>query len=171
MASWNGRLLALVWACLALLVLGGCTTLTRLDELARGEVALLPDDVHEEVGQRLPSSAAVAAFNSDVNPPVALFKIEPFHSPCCPEPTPEDAVLAAQAVPGVLAAELLEPETLQVRYNPDRVEILDIASAINRAAFFVTMEDEEDSDAVMNRAAGSQTWKVLKTEVERDTKP
>lgn len=72
----------------------------------------------------------------------AVFRIEPLAAPCCPLPTTEKAVEAAQAVSGVLGVAAGDG-ILQVRYDPDQVSPEAIAAAVNRASFIVEIRTEE----------------------------
>lgn len=70
---------------------------------------------------------------------LVIFRLQPLAAPCCPAPTPDQAVQAAQAVPGVLAAEINADGQLLVHYDPAVADPDAIAAAINRASFIAEM--------------------------------
>jgi hypothetical protein len=72
---------------------------------------------------------------------VALFAIEPLSAPCCPAPTPDQALAAALSVPGVMTAELVDDATITVQFDPAQTDTLAIASTINQASFLVTVQE------------------------------
>lgn len=153
------RVLVLVAAGLALvLLLSGCAAVSASEQPAVVDPgtpgqeqpatdAPLPPQPGGDRGSEATDAATAGGSPAASRDPVAdvahvRYRLTPINAPCCPTPTVDEAIEAAQALPGVLDAQPVEGG-VQVTYQPAVVEPGEIASAINRVSFLVETVDPE----------------------------